>query len=143
LPVILTQTDTTVGFLSQDAQKLFEIKSRPQTKPFLKVYNSLQDFKKDFKRIPSSYKKKFRRAKKTTFVVKDQAIRIAPSTLASHYLREFCWHYSTSANESSKSFERNFCEEKSDIIIENREGLYETNSSKIYKINKCKKRRLR
>jgi tRNA A37 threonylcarbamoyladenosine synthetase subunit TsaC/SUA5/YrdC len=143
LPVILTQTDTTVGFLSQDAQKLFEIKSRPQTKPFLKVYNSLQDFKKDFKRIPYSHKKTFRRAKKTTFVVKNQAVRIAPVTLNSYYLREFKWHYSTSANESSKEFERSFCEEKSDIIIESSKGLYETDSSKIYKINKSKKRRLR
>jgi len=143
LPIILTQTDTTVGFLSQNDSKLFEIKSRPQTKPFLKVYNTLKTFKKDFKRVPSSHKKSFRRSKKTTFVVKNQALRIAPFSLNSKYLREFCWHYSTSANESGKSFERNFCEDKSDIIIENRERLFETKSSKIYKINKSKKRRLR
>jgi len=143
LPIILTQTDTTVGFLSQDAQKLFEIKSRPQTKPFLKVYNSLQDFKKDFKRLPSSHKKSFRRAKKTTYVVKNQALRIAPSPLNSKLLREFCWQYSTSANESGKTFERSFCEEKSDIIIENKDRLHEKSSSKIYKLGKTKKRRLR
>ena len=143
MPVILTQTDTTVGFLSQDATKLFEIKSRPQTKPFLKVYNSLQDFKKDFHRVPKSFKKNFRRASKTTFVLKDQAVRIAPSPLHSQLLRNFCWQYSTSANESSKHFNREFCESKSDIIIEDVKGLYETKSSHIYKINKRKKRRLR
>jgi len=143
LPIILTQTDTTVGFLSQDASKLFEIKSRPKTKPFLKVYNSLLTFKKDFKRIPSSHKKSFRRAKKMTFVIKNQAVRIAPFTLNSQYFKTICWQYSTSANESGKDFNRLFCEEKSDIIIENRKRLFETNSSKIYKINNNKKRRLR
>ena len=38
MPVILTQTDTTVGFLSQNEKKLYEIKSRETTKPFIKVY---------------------------------------------------------------------------------------------------------
>jgi tRNA A37 threonylcarbamoyladenosine synthetase subunit TsaC/SUA5/YrdC len=143
VPVILTQTDTTVGFLSQDAAKLFEIKSRPKTKPFLKVYNNLTTFKKDFYRVPQRYKKSFRRTTKTTFVIKNQALRIAPFSLHSQFFRDVSWYYSTSANESNKQFSRSFCEEKSDIIIENREGLYETESSKIYKINKKKKRRLR
>jgi tRNA A37 threonylcarbamoyladenosine synthetase subunit TsaC/SUA5/YrdC len=42
MSVILTQTDTTVGFLSQDALKLYEIKSRNTTKPFIKVFFLLQ-----------------------------------------------------------------------------------------------------
>ncbi|MFT7005054.1 MAG: tRNA A37 threonylcarbamoyladenosine synthetase subunit TsaC/SUA5/YrdC, partial [Sulfurimonas sp.] len=47
MKVTLTQTDTTVGFLSQDEKKLQEIKSRQQNKPFIKVY-------KDFKTLLAS-----------------------------------------------------------------------------------------
>ena len=35
--VVLTQTDTTVGFISQNSKKLYEIKSRKETKPFITV----------------------------------------------------------------------------------------------------------
>jgi len=143
VPTILLQTDTTVGFLSQDANKLFEIKSREQTKLFLKIYTSLEDFKNDFHRVPSSQKKLFRDAKKTTFIIKNQAYRIVNFPLNSQIIRNFKWQYSTSANKSGQSFERKFCEEKSDIIIENREGLSEEKSSIILKINNKKIGRLR
>jgi len=143
LPTILLQTDTTVGFLSQDSQKLFEIKSRPQTKPFLKIYNSLQTFKNGFHRVPSSQKKLFRRSNKTTFIIKNQAYRISRLTLNSQVIRNFTWQYSTSANESGKKFNRKFCEDKSDIIIEDKDSLSEKTSSIILKINNKKIRRLR
>ena len=143
MPIILLQTDTTVGFLSQNSQKLFEIKSRHQTKPFLKVYNSLQDFKNDFHRVPSSHKKLFRSSKKTTFVIKNQAYRISRVTLHSQIIRDFSWQYSTSANESGKKFNREFCEDKSDIIIEDKNSLSEKSSSIILKINNKKIGRLR
>ncbi|MEA3228434.1 MAG: Sua5/YciO/YrdC/YwlC family protein [Campylobacterota bacterium] len=143
MPTILLQTDTTVGFLSQNSQKLFEIKSRPQTKPFLKVYNSLKDFKNNFNRVPTSAKKLFRRSKKTTFVIKNQAYRISKLSLDSQLIRDMRWQYSTSANESGKSFNRQFCEDKSDIIIENKDGLSEQSSSTILKINNQKTGRLR
>ena len=135
MPTILLQTDTTVGFLSQNSQKLFEIKSREQTKPFLKVYPNLKNLLDDGSRVPNSQKKFVRRSRKTTFVVKNQAFRISKLSLNSQIIRNFHWQYSTSANESGKNFNREFCEKKSDIIIEDREGLSEKNSSTILKIN--------
>jgi tRNA A37 threonylcarbamoyladenosine synthetase subunit TsaC/SUA5/YrdC len=141
--VILIQTDTTVGFLSQSEAKLQEIKSRPSTKPFIKVYKDFKALKSDNKRVPNSKKAMIRRAKKTTFIVKDISFRVAPSRLQSTLLRNNEWFYSTSANESGKKFERNFCEEKTDIIIEDKNSLYEGIASKLYKINKIKIRRLR
>ncbi|MFT7004963.1 MAG: hypothetical protein ACJAWW_002329, partial [Sulfurimonas sp.] len=53
------------------------------------------------------------------------------------------WHYSTSANESSKNFDRDFCIEKADIIVENKDGLRENSSSSLYKINKLTRRKIR
>lgn len=64
MSVILTQTDTTVGFLSQNSQKLYEIKSRPQTKPFIKVFQNFNSFIKDFHRVPNNRKNLVRRSKK-------------------------------------------------------------------------------
>ncbi|MFK5937836.1 MAG: hypothetical protein QM497_05495 [Sulfurimonas sp.] len=142
MSVILTQTDTTVGFLSQNKTKLQEIKSRPSDKQFIKVYPNFKNFKKDKNRIPNTQKSKVRRSKKTTFIVKETAFRVVQYQLDSSLLNAE-WYYSTSANEAYKNFERLFCEEKADIIIENRELLYEGTSSSLLKINTKKIRKLR
>lgn len=143
MSIILNQTDTTVGFSSQDAHKLYEIKSRDINKPFLKVYISFKSLKKDSKRVPNNYKKLIRNSKKTTFIVKNQAFRISTPFLSSQVLRDLNWYYSTSANESGKHFNREFCTSKADIIIENSDGLHENTSSRLLKLNNKKIRRLR
>jgi tRNA A37 threonylcarbamoyladenosine synthetase subunit TsaC/SUA5/YrdC len=138
--VILTQTDTTVGFLSQDETELQKIKSRPSTKPFIKVY---KNFKALEFRTPKSQHKILRRAKKTTFIVKNLAFRVAPDKLSSQLLRDTQWNYSTSANEPNKKYARDFCEQKADIIIQDKDGLFETEASRLFKINRKKIRRVR
>jgi len=104
--IVLTQTDTTVGFISQDASKLADIKSRSNTKPFIKVLNTALGL-----RVPSKFKKTIRRSKKTTFIVKNKAFRISSLKQNSQILRDTSWHYSTSANEANKNFNREFCEQ--------------------------------
>lgn len=141
--IILAQTDTTVGFLSQNESQLKKIKSRSDTKPFLKTYKSFQSLQKDGIRVPNSQKNRVRRSRKTTYIVKNMAFRVASDTLNSSLLRSFSWNYSTSANESGKNFNREFCEEKTDIIIEDKNSLYEGKSSRLYKINSKKSKRLR
>lgn len=143
MPTILTQTDTTVGFLSQDSQKLYEIKSRSSTKPFIKVYRNLKSFIEDGNRVPINRRRALRYAKKTTFIVKNRAFRVVAFELNSQATRELLWCYSTSANKSNESFNREFCETKSDIIIENINGLHERESSKLIKINNIKMRKIR
>ena len=143
LPVILTQTDTTVGFLSQDAQKLYEIKSRPMQKPFIKVYKDFKSFLNDKNRVPANRKNLIRRSEKTTFIINNFSFRVAPSKLNSRILKSTPWFYSTSANKSGESFDRVFCESKADIIVEDINYLVERSSSALIKINKKKKRRLR
>ena len=143
MSIILTQTDTTVGFLSQNTQKLFEIKLREPSKPFIKVFSDLKSFSHSGLRVPNRHKSSLRRAKKTSFITKDTAFRISKNILHSQVLRDLKWNYSTSANESGKRFNMEFCEQKADIIIQNRDGLSENTSSSLYKLTKHKKRRLR
>ncbi len=141
--IILIQTDTTVGFVSQNKEKLCQVKSRNTNKPFIKVYSSLHNLSSSNQRIPSSKKNFVRRAKKTTFIVKNKAFRIAKTSLNSQVLRNLKWNYSTSANQSGKNFDFEFCEDKTDIIIEDKNGLHEKSASSLFKINNQKKVRIR
>lgn len=143
MPVILTQTDTTVGFLSQNAQKLYEIKSRPQAKPFIKVYKDFKSFKQDGGRVSSGRKNLVRRSKKTTFIINNFSFRVAEIKLDSQILQKTPWFYSTSANKSAERFNRDFCESKADIIVEDINSLVEKDSSSLIKINSTKRRKLR
>jgi len=141
--IILTQTDTTVGFLSQNESKLQTIKARNSTKPFIVVYKNFTFMKEHGKRVPNSQKNRVRRSHKTTFIVKNTAFRIAQDRVDSSVLRSLKWNFSTSANEAGKHFDRNFCEQKADIIVENKSSLHEGVSSFLYKINSRKIKRLR
>lgn len=141
--VILTQTDTTVGFLSKDDEKLYNAKSRQKSKQFLKVYKDFKSFILLANRVPQTQKNLIRRSKKTTFIVKNKAFRVAKTTLSSKILDNLDWTYSTSANESSKNFDRDFCEDRADIVIEDATRLRELQSSKLLKLNHKKIKRLR
>jgi tRNA A37 threonylcarbamoyladenosine synthetase subunit TsaC/SUA5/YrdC len=141
--VILTQTDTTVGLLSQNKRRLQEIKKRPQNQHFIQVFKDFSALSRFGIRVPNTHKSTLRRAKKSTFIVKNVSFRVAKTKLHSKILRDLEWNYSTSANERGKSFQRAFCEENSDIIIEDFHSLFEGSASKLYKINNIKTVRLR
>ena len=140
--VILAQTDTTVGFLSQSAEKLAHIKGRSPNKPFLKNFFSFNALNKNI-RIPQNRKKEIRRAKRTTYIIKNQAFRVAHFPASSALFRQAGWFYSTSANQSGKQFEHSFAKEKADIIVINEVGLFESEASRLVKCNDIKKMRLR
>ncbi|WP_324171020.1 hypothetical protein [Sulfurimonas sp.] len=141
--VILYQSDTTVGFSSQDAKKLQKIKSRDPSKAFIKIFKDLKTLNMLGLRVPYKYKNTLRRSKKSSFVVKNIAFRVVNNPINSQTLRDIPWHYSTSANESGKNFNLDFCEEKADIIIQNKDGLRELNSSSLYKLNHTKRKKIR
>lgn len=140
--VILAQTDTTVGFLSQSSQKLQQIKMRDSSKPFLKVYADFKALRRDI-RIPSIHKRLVRYSRKTTFVVKDQAFRYVDEPNHSRLISRYGWLYSTSANESGKSYDETFCQSFSDLIIEDYRGLSEKSASKIYRLTPTRLKQLR
>jgi tRNA A37 threonylcarbamoyladenosine synthetase subunit TsaC/SUA5/YrdC len=143
MEIILAQTDTTAGFLSMDAAALSRVKQRSPSKQFLKVYPSLKSFKKDKNRVPLKYKKELRRAFQTTFILKNRASRIIKDKAHLKAVKRYKWLYSTSANQSGLTFDKEFCVNKSDIIIEDKRGLHESSPSKLYKLNSVKIRRLR
>ncbi|WP_345979215.1 Sua5/YciO/YrdC/YwlC family protein [Sulfurimonas sp. HSL3-2] len=143
MSILLAQTDTTVGFLSNDAKSLEELKSRPPEKQFLKVYPSFKEFKKDGNRVPQKYKNLVRRAAKTTFIIKGRASRIVKDPIHLKLLKKYSWLYSTSANKSGHRFDKEFCLTKSDIIIEDTRGFKEDTPSSLYKLNNVRSRRLR
>lgn len=129
--ILLAQTDTTVGFLSQDARCLEEVKGRTGNKPFLKVYAELKVLRYDI-RIPAIHKHRVRHSRKTTFIVKNQAFRYVSDPEHARLIQPYGWLYSTSANKSGKKFESLFCRSASDVIIEDFRGLHEQSASKIF-----------
>jgi len=141
--IYLTQTDTTVGFLSQNKEKLNTLKKRPKNKKILKEVDSLNTLKK-FTRVPKEHKNRVRRAKKTTFIYPNgESFRVVRDIRHLEFLRKFKWMYSTSANLHGQKFDEKWARDKADIIVEDKRGLYEGEASRIYKLGKRKIKRIR
>ncbi len=114
--LFLTKTDTTIGFVSQNSNKLNEIKQRPKDKKFIKALNSL-DTLKSMARVPHIHKKRVRRAEKSTFVIKSESFRVVKDKRHLLLLDRLEWAYSTSANLSGKEYNEEFAYENADIIV--------------------------
>ena len=141
--IYLTKTDTTVGFLSQDYKKLNKIKKRKINKKILIEVDSLNTLK-NFTRVPEKFKKQIRRAKKTTFIYpKGESFRIVKDKRHLEFLQKFKWMYSTSANLSGEKFDKKWAVKMADIIVEDKEGFFEGEASRIYKINNFSIKRVR
>lgn len=142
MKLLLAQTDTTVGFLSQSSIRLQEAKGRNESKPFLKVFSSFKTLSLHT-RIPSNYKRFVRYSRKTTFIVKNQAFRYVDDPSHSKLINSYGWLYSTSANPSGKAYDADFCAQHADWIIEDSRGLSEQSPSKIFKIGQNRLKKLR
>jgi len=139
--VFLTQTDTTIGFVSQNAKKLTAIKQRPPHKYYIKAVNSLETLQA-FTRIPTQHKNRVRRSKKTTFIMPNtHSYRVIQDKHHLLLLNRLQWAYTTSANLSNETYNETFAREVVDVIIE---PLYDTmQSSNIYKLGKETLKRIR
>ena len=139
--IFLTQTDTTIGFVSQDADKLTQIKQRPPHKYYIKAVNSLQTLK-TFTRVPQNHKNRVRRANKTTFImINGQSYRVIQDKHHLLLLDRLKWAYTTSANLSDQPYDETFTKKVADVIVEplNQNNL----SSTIYKLGKYNIKRIR
>jgi len=139
--VFLTQTDTTVGFVSQNASRLTQIKQRPSYKYYIKAVNSLSTLKQ-FVRIPTLHKKNVRRANATTFIMPNgDSYRIIKDQHHLLLLNRLKWVYTTSANLSNHTYNESFAKEAADVIIT---PLYHAKApSSILKLGKIQQRRVR
>ncbi len=130
--VFLTQTDTTIGFVSQNADKLTALKQRPPHKHYIKAVNSLKTLDA-FTRVPSAHRNRVRRSKKTTFILSDsKSYRVIKDKHHLLLLNRLKWAYTTSANLSGKAYDETFATQAADVII----GPLQTTkeASKIYKL---------
>ena len=139
--VFLTQTDTTIGFISQNAEKLTQIKQRPPHKHYIKALPSLKTLK-SFARIPNSHKNRVRRSKKTTFIMPNgDSYRVIQDRHHLLLLNRLGWAYTTSANLSSEAYDESFAKENADVIITPLKQKH--SASNIYKLGKSTLKRIR
>lgn len=139
--VFLTQTDTSIGFVSQNPDKLSQIKQRPPHKHYIKAVKNL-DTLQTFTRIPSTHKKRVRRAKKTTFIFPSgDSFRVIRDKHHLLLLERMDWAYTTSANLSGEAYDEAFARKAADVVIEPLSKNKE--ASKIYKLGKNTLKRIR
>lgn len=141
--VYLAQTDTTVGFLSQDDKKLSQIKQRDQNKKTLQVVNCFFTLQKQL-RVPKKFRKIVRNSIKTTYIYPNQkAFRVvSKDSIHKNFLDKFQTLYSTSANKTQNSFDEQFAINNADVVVYS-EPFEELAPSSIYKLYKSKKRKIR
>ena len=140
--VIVTQTDTTIGFVSQDRAKLDQIKQRPSGKHYIKALNSLKTLT-HITRIPSQHKNRLRRMKRTTFILPNgHSYRVVRDPHHLLFLNRLKWVYTTSANLSNHPYDATFAKEHADILIA---PLNETSrhASSIYRLTPTRLKRIR
>jgi len=133
--IFLTQTDTTVGFLSKNPKILNIAKKRDENQKILKVVPSFKELKEET-RVPKRFSRVVRYSKKTTFIYPNKdSFRVVFDASHKQFLEKFGSFYSTSANENKKSFDLDYAILQTDCIVEDSRGFFESSPSKIYKIN--------
>lgn len=139
--VFLTQTDTTIGFVSQNADRITAIKQRPPHKHYIKAVNTLQTLS-TFTRVPQKHKNRVRRSRKTTFVMLNgHSYRVVQDKHHLLLLDRLKWVLTSSANLSGEGYDEHFAKEMADVIIEPLQGTRQASS--IYKLGKHTLRRIR
>ena len=142
MKVLLAQTDTTVGFLSQSAERLETAKMRQEGEFFLKVFSDFKILKQQI-RVPVAHRRRVRHARKTTFIVKNQAFRYVSDPEHARLIEPYGWLFSTSANPSGGSYDADYCRGRADWVVEDSRGLKELASSSIYRLGHTRIRRIR
>lgn len=141
--VFLTPTDTTVGFVSQSALRLTQIKQRPPHKHYIKALPSLRILQ-SFVRVPQKHKNRLRRSKRSTFVFPNgYSYRIIREKQHLSLIQKLGWAYTTSANLSGESFDETFALGAADIIVKYPSPQGSTSASSVFKLNNIKLLRIR
>ncbi|KIM06599.1 MAG: Sua5 YciO YrdC YwlC family protein [Sulfurovum sp. FS08-3] len=131
--VFLTPTDTTIGFVSQNATQLSHIKQRPANKNYIQALPSFKALKSRT-RIPNAHKNLVRRAKKTSFVIQGISYRIIKNHPHTLLLERLGWAYTTSANLSGQSYDETFAKNHADVIVSFPKHSSLQHASKIYQL---------
>ncbi len=140
--LFLAQSDTTVGFLSQEPTPINRAKGRNATQKILQTITSFVDIQG---RVPKSHRKGVRRAQKTTFVLPNGYAfrRVDANSLHGRWLRDVGPLYSSSANPTQGAFDSDFAYAKADCVVTDARGLFEGKASRMVRLGKHKTKRLR
>ncbi|MCQ2641124.1 Sua5/YciO/YrdC/YwlC family protein [Helicobacter pylori] len=140
--VYLVQSDTTIGLLSKDSEKLNALKGRPKNQSVL-IESADFSTLKSLVRAPNAFKNLIRRSAKTTFIYSNsKAVRVIKGRHRD-FLKRFKTLYSTSANLTQCAYDKEIASSLADVIVSDERGLFESASSKIFKLYKNKKVRIR
>ncbi len=139
----LTQTDTTIGFISKSHHRLTKVKQRLPNKHYIEALPSLESLKEST-RVPQQHKNRIRRAKRATFIFpNNHSYRVIKDTLHRGLLTKLKWAYTTSANLSGEEYDEEFARESADIVVGFPQSNRGRESSQIFKIGVGGIRRIR
>ncbi|KNE04649.1 Sua5 YciO YrdC YwlC family protein [Helicobacter pylori] len=140
--VYLAQSDTTIGLLSKDSEKLNALKGRPKNQSVL-IESADFSILKSLVRAPNAFKNLIRRSAKTTFIYPNsKAVRVIKGRHGD-FLKRFKTLYSTSANLTRCAYDKEIAFSLADAIVSDERGLFKSSSSKIFRLYKDKKVRVR
>ena len=138
----LTQTDTTIGFVSQASNKIDKAKNRKPNKHYIKVVNSLETLK-TFTRVPHKHKNRLRRAKRTTFIMPNGlSFRVVKESEHNLLLDRLKWVYSSSANLSGEAYDEVYAKNNGEVIVSS-PRQQNGQASKIYQLSQTNIRSIR
>ncbi len=140
--LVLAQSDTTVGFLSKEPERINKAKRRPE---FQAVIETLPDLRSLKKRIPPKHRPRVRRMRHTSFAISSAyAFRVIDPACRHHrLLSQMGALYSSSANVHNRSFDIDYAMKTADLIVSDERGLAEKKSSKILRLGLNRLRSLR
>ena len=140
--VYLVQSDTTIGLLSKDSEKLNALKGRPKNQSVLIESADFSTLKAWCAR-PTLLKTSLEISAKTTFIYPNsKAVRVIRGRHGD-FLNRFKTLYSTSANLTQCAYDKEIASNLADVIVSDERGLFESSSSKIFRLYKDKKVRIR
>ncbi len=137
--LFLTNTDTTIGFLSKSKKRLDKAKERAANKEYIQALPSLKSIKK---RVPKKFRRQVRLAKKSTFILsKNYSFRVIKEKKHKLLIDRLGWAYTSSANQSGKEYNYDYAYQNADTIIY--PLCKPQKPSSIYKLGKKKEKRIR
>jgi len=129
----LTQTDTTIGFVSQDSTKIDQAKNRLSDKYYIRVVDSLKILK-TFTRVPQEHKNRLRRSTRTTFIFpQGESFRVVKGTKHNLLLNRVKWLYSSSANLSGALYDEDYAKKMTEVMV-SFPNVNSGKASKIYRL---------
>ena len=138
----LTQTDTTIGFVSQDSSKIDQAKKRLANKHYIRVVNSLETLKA-FTRVPNRHKNRLRRMKVTTFIMPNgHSFRVVKETKHNLLLDRVNWLFSSSANLSGAEYDETYAQKMTEVMV-SFPNKSRGKASKIYRLSQTNIRSIR